>query len=1559
MPGNPPPPPGFEVDAAPPRPPRLPSTSGRGVPLRSSPVDGDTLRLNARLYGIDAFERDQTVTLPDGTRAPIGRTAQDFMRSRIGPDSRFQFAPGATYGRPVASIYNGEDDVALDLLRNGYAVVEPQYLRGDPERLARYTAAEAEARANRRGAYAGEFVRPSVYRHSNGGGLPAQLAPDPLRVGRQPMNAQQAAQYRSLLLTPGTRPEQLQQFAGANGYTMPNAGPLLSFARRNPGASFDPAFTGTDGTTPEREAARPNLFLRQMSSLNEGIADTLGFPVDAVNGAFRAVGLPTSETPLGGSASIRGGFHYLGIGQLDDSYAPQSRTEQYAQAAARGIGQAAVPTAGMLGAGGRLALRGASAASLASAPRMAVRDLLVSSALNPGVTLAAELGGGVGSQLAGEVAGEVAPGNPYADMGAQLLGGAIGGGVAGLTASRFRPGASAVTAPPPETARPMLARPVPEGVTVEGVLPDGSRFGMRADGSPWAEVVGDASPSAPVAPVAAPEGLGGMDGPANPSAAPDGLPALPDGFQLDGAASMAAEPAPSLAGPMLVGNRQRDVIDVNAGRTQPMGAPITDAQLQAASQRIAPADVMPLPSNTVDRLDEVARAHDGLYRPISPLNERAELSRHSIPSPVNPSIQLPKRGPLDLVTWLRTRGGLQDSGGELRAMGITNRGRVDDFATGEQRFGKLVDQEHGMTLDDAALQAWEAGYFPEFSDRPPVDAFLQALRGTHDGYDRRFHPSDFEEVARFQAARDQRHAVEKANNDGTPLVEQLGEPATLADMEANTPPLSAFDELPGGQPDFAGNVRLSRLDSPQDISRALVVTNDRLGGFDNATRGRITQDETARLASELGMTPDSLIARRRGQAFNAEEALAARQILAKSGNELVNLARRVQSMDNPGDDVLAEFQRAWTRHVAIQEQVSGATAEAGRALAQFRVLADSRNVRGDVLGAMVQSGGGADRLKRAADLILEHSDNPAALNADAVRALRPSWADKLTELWYNSLLSGPQTHVVNVMSNALTSVAQLPEYAAAAAFGGARRLVSSAAIDRVLAQEVGARAVGLVSGVREGIGQFLRTLRTGEGSDAVTKVEARTQTAISGIKGSVIRTPTRLLAAEDELFKAMARRMELHGLALRQASKEGLRGKAATTRAAELVANPTDELLKASFDYGRYLTFQRPLGPVGQSVSRITQDMPALKLVLPFVRTPTNLLKFAIERSPAAPLLREWRADVMAGGARRDLAAARAILGTGLGLAVSQAAADGLITGAPPTDQRRAAMLRANGWQPYSIVWRGQYYSYSRLDPFSTTIGTAADFATRYDGLTESERDDAATTLTASFMAQLGDKTWLSGVSDLVQAINDPDRYMDSFVKRLGGSIAVPALGAQIARTVDPVARSRDTVSDAIQARIPGLSDNLAPQRDVLGREVVNQGGIGPDILSPIWQSSNRNDPVLNELIARRLSFDRPDRTIAGKKLTAPQYDAYQRTTGQIAYPRLQALIAPPQWRGLDHDGQQDAVRDVMRAARAEARGIVLGNQPVLARAPRRGGMVGRGPVSAPPPPPPGFMMDR
>ncbi len=82
---------------------------------------------------------------------------------------------------------------------------------------------------------------------------------------------------------------------------------------------------------------------------------------------------------------------------------------------------------------------------------------------------------------------------------------------------------------------------------------------------------------------------------------------------------------------------------------------------------------------------------------------------------------------------------------------------------------------------------------------------------------------------------------------------------------------------------------------------------------------------------------------------------------------MVALAKRVNAIENPGDELLAAFRKAWVRHVAIQEQVSGAVAEAGRVLSQFRMVADGRVPKGKILPGLLNEAGGSDAVKRTAE----------------------------------------------------------------------------------------------------------------------------------------------------------------------------------------------------------------------------------------------------------------------------------------------------------------------------------------------------------------------------------------------------------------------------------------------------------------------------------------------------------------------------------------------------------------------------------------------------------------
>jgi endonuclease YncB( thermonuclease family) len=64
-------------------------------------------------------------------------------------------------GRPVMRCYTGDLELNAEMVRLGFAVDCYRYSRG------RYQAIEQEARAARRGAWAGTFVTPAVFKGQN------------------------------------------------------------------------------------------------------------------------------------------------------------------------------------------------------------------------------------------------------------------------------------------------------------------------------------------------------------------------------------------------------------------------------------------------------------------------------------------------------------------------------------------------------------------------------------------------------------------------------------------------------------------------------------------------------------------------------------------------------------------------------------------------------------------------------------------------------------------------------------------------------------------------------------------------------------------------------------------------------------------------------------------------------------------------------------------------------------------------------------------------------------------------------------------------------------------------------------------------------------------------------------------------------------------------------------------------------------------------------------------------------------------------------------------------
>jgi len=127
---------------------------------RATVTDGDSLEIGdtrIRLFGVDAVEGRQSCTR-NARQWACGEEAARKLRSLIGDRSiACKQRDVDDYGRIVAVCRAGNIDLAAEMARSGFATAYRRYSND-------YVDEESEARAARRGIWAGEFTAPESYR---------------------------------------------------------------------------------------------------------------------------------------------------------------------------------------------------------------------------------------------------------------------------------------------------------------------------------------------------------------------------------------------------------------------------------------------------------------------------------------------------------------------------------------------------------------------------------------------------------------------------------------------------------------------------------------------------------------------------------------------------------------------------------------------------------------------------------------------------------------------------------------------------------------------------------------------------------------------------------------------------------------------------------------------------------------------------------------------------------------------------------------------------------------------------------------------------------------------------------------------------------------------------------------------------------------------------------------------------------------------------------------------------------------------------------------------------
>ncbi|MDP6416123.1 MAG: hypothetical protein QGG54_14015, partial [Gammaproteobacteria bacterium] len=416
-------------------------------------------------------------------------------------------------------------------------------------------------------------------------------------------------------------------------------------------------------------------------------------------------------------------------------------------------------------------------------------------------------------------------------------------------------------------------------------------------------------------------------------------------------------------------------------------------------------------------------------------------------------------------------------------------------------------------------------------------------------------------------------------------VEQRKIPTSTADEAAGiiTPSTGPVDPgRPSARDPSLRNINFQHLDTTDDVLRTIDEISNQGDHFVVNRRGVRTVDRAKADAAEVDL--EKLLGRPIGSAFNDAEVIAIRSMLVESAERLQNAAGIVRMGNATEADMLA-FRQMVAHHAGVQSLAAGAAAEAGRTLNAFKVTAQSGMLQVEQLRQALNSAGGVKTTVKLAEMIDDAAD-PAAVAAAARAAHKATSVDMVLEYWINGLLSNPTTHTVNMTSNTVVALWQVPERFLAATISKVTPGTG------VRFGEAAAQSFGIIQGFRDGLRLAWRALKTGEPSDAAQKYEARKYRAITAdnvskvlgkassvvglsprsvanggavargvdLLGEAVRIPGRFLGAEDEFFKAVGYRMELNALAYRQAAEEGLTGHAAGVRIHEIVNNPPESI---------------------------------------------------------------------------------------------------------------------------------------------------------------------------------------------------------------------------------------------------------------------------------------------------------------------------------------------------------------------------------------------------------------
>jgi len=485
---------------------------------------------------------------------------------------------------------------------------------------------------------------------------------------------------------------------------------------------------------------------------------------------------------------------------------------------------------------------------------------------------------------------------------------------------------------------------------------------------------------------------------------------------------------------------------------------------------------------------------------------------------------------------------------------------------------------------------------------------------------------------------------------------------------------------------------------------------------------------------------------------------------------------------------------------------------AGRLLQAQNIMADNSASPMQRILALLDNAGVSEE-KYMKDAVKVNWNNSVDVIKFYRKYVPPKMGELLDEIRYSNMLSSPLTHITNIASNALQTGVVAPiektitgtlDFGKHLLTGTERKYYAGAGIDY---------AGGYVKALPDA---FKKAWNVISGKD-IGELRPDFENVPTGVGGPLkaYTTPLRALEAMDQFFKT---------LVTGGVTKELSNGPQKLTL--ESIADSASKeanyrLFRQKFD---------PNGELGQGVVLKTFDkwnsaisnlrrLPGGKWVLPFLQTPTNILKQGVEYSPLG-------LTTMVGAEKPIEQLSKALIGTSVFMGAYELAKNGLVSWDAPTGDKERSLYYDAGLQPYSVKIGDKWVSFSKLGPLSYPMAMASALANVEKTNPEKGQIEKISKSVSGMLKFFGDQSYVRSIGDLVEAIqggvNIGPTALSSEASDLAGQL-VPykSFLTWLGRITDPTYRKAKTFGEKMVKDLPVLGEKLEPYTNLQGKPSV------------------------------------------------------------------------------------------------------------------------------------------